>query len=318
MNAIRYLLIAILFSVNFCRGFENLEQILTRQTEEYRQISHQLDSLQLALNKYSRYIEQEKQRKRKNSTAMADWYDQVSRLSQLISERQGVLRNLRKEILKTRSALDTYYSIKIDSLQKVLDSTPSPTAQKTIDKSILNYSEKRISLLPPFKAFTFDPQKVSQIDLDPSADSLEQAIYLDYLNYARREVSEVLGMIEKTGKELREMAILQKRSERFLEEIGDDRPLPLFTVSTSGQTSELTFDPTRIFTAQDISLSNQAQSLFHLFDLLKVDYREKFYDWVSPQDSGIVHLSMNEYLQKLNDAQKLLKNYLKTIDQKMK
>jgi hypothetical protein len=293
-----------------------LERQLETELLELQLVQSQLDSLRIDLNNYSREIEQEKNLGRLEEKKIRDWFEEINSISRNINLLEKKSQVLQRKILQSRTSLDRSYSAAVDSLQKLSRQTSDQRKQTEINEQILDYTAKRISVLPGFNSFSFDPQKINSISLQQTRDSLEYAIYLEYLTNARKEVQTLIQSVEVTRKELDDLWWLQQRSNRFLEELDENRQLALFSQSSGGDnTPQATFEAGELSERGKISIQTQAQSLFNLLNQLPGETSN--YSLSSPLDSARVYLTLDDYRKALQDAEKFLKNYQKLLEHKI-
>jgi len=155
---------------------------------------------------------------------------------------------------------------------------------------------------------------VAQIDLKNVNDSLEESIYRDYLNNARAEITQILQNMTNIRHEIEEIIYLRERSNRFLEDMDENRPLMIASQSISERSS--------VFGAinQRDALVNlpPAESLINMLEQFRPEfYPEQNFSWTSPVDSGKVIMTLEEYKDILESAEDILENYLQLLDQKV-
>jgi len=304
--------------ISFSRAADipKLERQLETELLELQLVESQLDSLRIDLDNYSREIEKEKNLGMVEEKKIRAWFEEINGISRDINLLEKKSQALQREILQSRTSLDRSYSAAVDSLQELSRQTSDQRKLAEINEQILDYTTKRISVLPAFSAFSFDPQKINSISLQQTRDSLEYTIYLEYLTNARKEVQTILQSVEVTRKELDDLWWLQQRSDRFLEELDENRPLALFSQSSGGdRTSQATYGSGELSESGKISVQTQAQSLFNLLNQLPGETSN--YSWSTPLDSTRVYLTLDDYRKALQDAEKFLKNYEKLLEHKI-
>jgi hypothetical protein len=315
-SSIGFIFFIFLISLSMANDAPILEQQLETELHELSLVQKQLDSLKINLENYSQEIESEKNKGSVEEKKIQAWFEEINSISQDINRLEKKSQTLQQKILQSRTELDRYYSVAIDSLQELSQQSSDQKRLAEVNEQILDYTAKRMSVLPAFSTFTFDPQKINSISLKQTRDSLEYAIYLDYLTNARKEVQTILQSIEVTREELDDLWWLQQRSDRFLEELEENRPMALFSQTTSGdKTPQSTFGSSELSERGNISLQTQAQSLFNLLNQLPGETSN--YSWSVPLDSSRVYLTLDDYRKALQDAEKFLKNYKKLLDHKI-
>jgi hypothetical protein len=318
MTRISGSIIIVIFMINLSLtgNIPQLEKQLEMEIFGLSQVQKKLDSLRANLESYSRQIEMEKSQGAINEKKISGWFEKINQISQDINVQEKNSQNLQQKIFRSRTELDKYYAIAVDSLQEISKQTSDQQKLAEINEQIMNITEKRIAVLPAFKALSFDPQKISGISLQQTRDSVELAIYLDYLTNARQEVQTTLRSIETTRQELDELLWLQRRSNHFLEELDENRTLAFFSQTVDGgSTPQNTYTANDLSEGSQISIQTQAQSLFNLLSQLPGETSK--FSWAAPLDSGMVFLTLKDYRNALKDAEKYLKNYQKVLDHKI-
>ncbi|NIW00064.1 hypothetical protein GWN26_13455, partial [Candidatus Saccharibacteria bacterium] len=86
----------------------------------------------------------------------------------------------------------------IDSLQALVNSKEFQGDEALLQTRILQLSEKRLLVSPIVKKLFFDPGKILQIHPEQYTDSLEAAIYSDYLTNALAEIDTQLNRVRSS------------------------------------------------------------------------------------------------------------------------
>ncbi len=319
MNNFHHIVICLLIvsSLLFAQKISQLENLLAAQTAELVHVQKDLDSLKIKLDNYAKKIEQEKTRGAVSEKKISAWFEEINHLTRQINAQEKTANNLKKEIKQTQNQLDGLYSAAIDSLQKISEKTKDPQKFAEINSHIIDYTHKRIALLPVFTSFSFDPEKIAHLSLQQTKDSMEYAIYLEYLQNARKEVNSVLITIQNSRKEIDELLWLQERSNRFVEQIEQNRPITFFTPSAgAAQTDPQTYAGRETTTDQAVFIQAQAQALSNLMNQLPGGELSGFPDFKTVE-AGQNFFSLKDYQKFLQNAEKLLINYEKLLEQKI-
>lgn len=319
MNNFHLIVICLLIvsSLLFAQKISRLENLLVVQTAELVRIQKNLDSLKIDLDNYAKKIEQEKTRGAVSEKKISAWFEEINRLTRQINAQEKKANHLKKEIKRTQDQLDGLYSAAIDSLQKISEKTKDSQKFAELNDFIIDYTHKRMALLPAFTSFSFDPEKIAHLSLQQAKDSMEYAIYLEYLQNARKEVNSVLSSIQNSSKEIDELLWLQERSNRFVEQIEQNRPITFFTPSAgAAQTDPQTYGGRETTTDQNLFIQAQAQALSNLINQLPGGEFSGFPDFKTVE-AGQSFLSLKDYRKFLQNAEKLLKNYEKLLAQKI-
>ena len=319
MNNFHHIVISLLLlsSLIFAQKISRLEHLLTTQTAELVRVQKVMDSLKIELDNDTKKIEQEKNRGAVSEKKISTWFEEIHHLTHLIKTHEKMANDLKKEIKQTQNQLDRLYSAAIDSLQKISEKTKDSQKFAELNGHIIDYTHKRIALLPAFTSFSFDPEKIAHLSLQQATDSIEYAIYLEYLQNARKEVSSVLSSIQNSRKEIDELLWLQERSNRFVEQIEQNRPITFFTPSVgAAQTDPQTYVGRETTTDQAVFIQAQAQALYNLINQLLGGELSGFRDFKTVE-AGQNFVSLKNYQKFLQNAEKLLKNYEKLLAQKI-
>ncbi|MBN2364713.1 MAG: hypothetical protein EH225_01010 [Calditrichaeota bacterium] len=317
MNKIIVISIILTSCFLFAQTLNELENEFSTISVLMQVTAAEKDSLTKELARLSDKIEQEKNRKNTENHQLRQWFEHVNALSKSLEQAEKKLSSLQIQIHKIRNELDRSYADILDSLENELVKAGRGEEKEEIEKEILIYTEKRISLLPRFRPFSFRPDKVLEIDPHQAEDSLEYWMFASYLNNARKELGTILESIRNTREELEDMVYLQERSKRFLEDIDHQynfslslsppEPAPTYNAPLGGEPR-----------VENYSLEAQAQSLMDIMNQLTPEYQEQSsYPFILPLDSERVYISMNDYLRALKNSEQLLNNYIKIIDKKL-
>lgn len=268
-----------------------------------------LDSLRLQLEYSAKQIEVEKNREHSNRDVITTWMTKGVYLSSRIKEHQKIVAVLENQLLEVRDVLDQMYRQRIDSLKE---------AEKTyrgdrtaLQNKILSWTEKRILLSPVIKSLSFDPQRVQDIKLTTTTDSLERIIYTDYLNKALAEVDAFSKSIKQTRREYEDIIDLRKKTDEFIEDVSEQRSIGIFMTQRSEKTTDVGSLAGPKFNEVIVS---QAQVVVTLIKQLNtnVPVVSKFSN-IQNQE-----LSMEDYIQLLRQAEKELDIYRAFIKKKLK
>jgi len=313
MKQIALTLLLFLYYIGFSQNIAQLELLLEKYNHDMIHAELRLDSLKQALEYLANQLENEASVAENSQNQQAEWYQKLKQLSESIELQKIELDELQNKLYAIKSDLAKSYSNKIDSLNQAISRTSDKKSREEIQQQIFVLSEKRLLMLPKFKSFSFDPHKIIEIDLQDSNDSLEEAIYKDYVNNARSEVIQTLHNLQNMRKEIEELLYLRERSNRFLEDMEENRPLMLSSQSFSERSVQFAgTNQTDVFTSLP-----QAESLINMLEQFRPEYYpEQKFNWTSPVDSGKVILTLDEYQKILNSAEDVLQGYLDFLNQK--
>ncbi len=313
------LIIFTIFSIAFSSTTVNLEEQLFTLLSRLKHTENKLDSLESKLYTLKVIIDNAKEEEKNNQTKLALWFEEVKQISDSIATQKESIQLIEEDVSLMRIKLDFEYKRLLDSLKLVLDKQDDSHNRKVIEKQIFQLTEKRLLNSAPFPILSFNPQKVKDIKLSQAADSVEYRIYADYLNSAKAEVIHLLQTIRQTEHELKEMIILQQRKNRFLEEIDEDRSMLFYSQLPVEISSDGTYGKgDRSVINEAYTFQTQVNSLAQIMDQLTTENFHLINDnWVSRVIADQSYLSMDNYINMLQDAEELLQNYLDNINRKI-
>ena len=312
-------------AVTIAQTVPELEKNMSLLQREWIEVKGELDSLTVIYDDQTGIVDKEKKRTKPDKDKIAKLMSQALTVSDQLDSKREQLSNLDANINVIKKQLDKRYSHQIDSLQTLINSKKFTGNKENLESQILKLSEKRLLVSPTVKRLSFDPQRILQIQPNQYKDSLETAIYSDYLNNALKEIDTHLNEVKNTRKEFEEIITLQEKTSSFLEDVAEDQSEGIFLAAEnqaqlSSQTSQ--FDPTNggEFSSRDKGiLYGQFQSYLAILQQLNRNNQiQQQYSWHSPVDSSSVTLTMKEYLQLLNDVEKELSSYKKIVQNKLK
>jgi hypothetical protein len=302
-----------------------LEKKMSLLQKEWIEVKGELDSLTVIYDDQTGIIDKEKKRTKPDKDKIAKLMSQALTASDQLDSKREQLSNLDANINVIKKQLDKRYSHQIDSLQTLINSKKFTDNKENLESQILKLSEKRLLVSPTVKRLSFDPQRILQIQPNQYSDSLESAIYSDYLNKAVKEINTHLNEVKNTRREFDEIITLQEKTSSFLEDVAEDQNEGIFLAAENqAQTAnEATFSGSPfggdLSTSKSGIIYSQFQSYLAILQQLNRNNRiQQQYSWHSPVDSSSVTLTMKEYLQLLNDVEKELRSYKKIVQNKLK
>lgn len=177
-----------------------------------------LDSLQNIFN--LRIMEIDEKKKSANNDA-----DEIKKLmassvvvSNKIEQKQRRISSLTEELIAVSHKLDVRYSLLIDSLETVEKSNFSADKNE-LRAQILELIEKKLLISPRIVSLSFNPEKILSLNPSSARNETEKRMYKEYLAEALSEVDKKLSEIKDTGKEVKQVLSLQRKSKKFLEEV---------------------------------------------------------------------------------------------------
>ncbi len=174
------IIILLVLSIAIAQNVAELEQKRTQLFKQMIETQKEIAVTDSQLNTITTKIDKEKTKKNPDKGILEEWMAKGLHVSKQQLEQNQKLDSLQNELNKLDERLDYAYAAKIDSLEKLKQSSNSASA-KELNEKILKLTEKRLIVAPKMKALNFDPQKIQQIQLDETSDSLTQIILMDYL-----------------------------------------------------------------------------------------------------------------------------------------
>jgi hypothetical protein len=323
-----FLLYIFIFCLTVSSAAQNLAQ-LEKQFDETRQklteLNIALDSLRAIYDSHTHVIDREKSRPKPDKDKLAKLMSQGLAISDKLGKQEKDVSNLQDNLSTLKKKLNDKYSLKIDSLQSVLNSKGFKGDKGELEARILQFAEKRLLVSPTVGKLSFDPGKILQIQFDAMTDSLDVAIYSDYLRNALRDIDGHLSSIRSSRKEFEEIVTLQEKTSEFLRDVSEEQNNGIYLAAGNqpGATKQATLtDPTQIANLESERsgvIYTQFQSYLDiLFQLNWKDQIQQQSTWTSPVDSTVVNLTLEDYLQLLKDVERELNSYKKIITAKLK
>lgn len=314
-------LFLILFRAAAAQNAAALEEKFFALQREIETVQARLDSLNALLEREAAQIDAEKRRENPDREKLRKQMAAGLALSKQIQEQQKRLQTLQKNRLQIQYRLAQRYAAILDSLQALQPSRGEPKAE--IEQQIVFYTGKYLLYSPVFRALSFDPRKIREINPAESRDSLERALSLNYLRNALANVESHLQEIEENRKEVENTLRLERKTRQFLEEVeADNRGLLTRAGNPAGAersavTAPNSFDPQA---SGELALAAaRAESITLFFGQLGIlDLEGISLKRLSAAPSGRTPLSLEEYLALLQAAEKQLKQIRSTAQQKMK
>ena len=306
------------------QNITELESQYINKSHRLQKINQALDSLQKQKTEFSQKINSAKSERENNTKYLADWMEKAQYLSQAIERNEKEANRLNKEISDISKRLDQKYIAAIDSLHRLQNSENGKSKKSELEGKILIYSEKRFLISPGFKNLSFDPKKMKEINLADSKDALEYKIKSEYLTKAKSEIDAYQQRINQSLTEVKDYIRLREKTDRFLEEVNDDRTFGSLAQLNLDKSSTAVFNDPNTYTGGDaqlfeLSLKSQAQSLLYFINNLSLRDPEMLkYSWKESITSTDIMMTAQEYADLLKQTNKILQYYQTIIDNKLK
>lgn len=317
---ISYLLI--LVALSYGENFSQLESKYLLVANQLKTAQARLDSLQMVMINFTEKLNADKSKGELSHKKLANHMERAQELSLAIENQREIIAKNKKQILDLSSALEKKYAKAIDSLQSLQNSESNKNAKLQLEYKILELLEKRFIISPNFERLSFDPQKIKDIDLSKVRDTLELSIYKEYLNKAGNEINKYLARIRDSREEIEDVLTLQKKTQRFIEEVDDNRMIGSITKTQSAKDASPLLSNNNVGGSLknlqlELSLKAQIQSLLYFINRLSLNDSEILEsNWKEPIDSSSVNLSPQEYILLLKRLETILEEYQNKIKEK--
>ncbi len=275
-----------------------------------------LDSLYRSLEERAKLINKEKEKSKPDQDKIYELMAGSVTISNSIEVRQNKILQLEKTLEETSQKLNYHYTIIIDSLKALKQTVPATVDVKDIDEQILTTIEKRLLITPRIKQLSFIPEKILEIDLNKTKDTLQRKIYTEYLTNALNEVNTLINQVDETSREITQIIALQEKASKFLDDVEfESRIKPAGTTSTMSAPTDasirLSGEKGSEFDAQlqsYVSLNNQLN--FRRSPLIHTT-GEKSFKFSTNQ------VSLKDYLELLKELKKGLSDYRSILTDKL-
>jgi len=177
-----------------------------------------LDSLTIKLNEKANQIDYEKSKNDPDKDKIVKLMSASITISNKYDAQQKKVTQLQTKLESVKKELDKRYTSIIDSLQTLQNSGEFTGDKNKLNSEILFYTEAKLAIAPKISLLSFDPAKLLKVDPLKTKDSLEKAIYKEYLQNALTEVNHHLTNIDQQHSEVNQMLLLEKKTEKFLKE----------------------------------------------------------------------------------------------------
>ncbi|GAB4373944.1 MAG: hypothetical protein Kow0042_18180 [Calditrichia bacterium] len=284
-----------------------------------RAAQSRLDSLKAEFDSLTAEIDREKSQPKINKPRVAALMARALAVSREVEEQEKIITRIEGNIVETKSQLIAQYSVQFDSLKNLLKAEKEEKRRLELEKQMVALAEKKLLLLPKFTQFSFDPQKVNQIQLSDVQDSLEYHIQADYLRHAQSDIEEKIHRLRIIREELENIVLLEKDMADFMEEVGDHDYLGMMIQSKMEGRKPVTASSSFIERMMaPTELVEQIRSFYvYLHRMETVDPSPKKPTWAFPPDSTSAHLDREAYVQLLKNAEKILEQYKWAIAKKL-
>jgi len=284
-----------------------------------------LDSLKVKLNEKANQIDYEKSKKDPDKDKIVELMSASITISNKYDAQQKKVTQLQTKIESVKKELDKRYTSIIDSLQTLQSSGEFKGDKEKLNSDILSYTETKLAIAPKISLLSFDPAKLLKIDPLKTKDSLEKAIYMEYLQNALTEINRHLTNINQQHSEINQMLLLEKKTEKFLKETEFQSGMRTQSSTRSGTNLDASPQVTdeNVFTGvRDVDnatkITEQFQGYTLLLNQLNLSASGEFLisdklEWRSVPE----RLSLKEYKNLLEELRKKFQEYKLVLGNKI-
>ncbi len=295
-------------------NFQNLKYSLKMEQAK-------LDSLNTVHNNMISDIYNEKKNEYADEDKISEMLASAVVVSNQIRKEQIELGKIESKFEDLKKNLDIQYTTKIDSINILKNSTTNLSEEELLKSEKIKYIEKRMIVAAKIYSLSFDPQKLIQYKPSALNDTLEKKIYGEYLGNALEEVEKQSQQLALLKNEIEEVVNLQTESSDFIEDVDSEMmfnpALQSSQLSARNEGVYLGGDPNRL----DNQISNiysQANSYLNILNQLKTSTTINApSQWQTPTDTIPANLTFQQYLNLLEDVDKMLKDYRTILEHKL-
>jgi len=314
IRSVKFIILSLGFvgnGVSYSQDMITLESQRREIQNSLRFEATKLDSLNARLEENAVAIDNEKRSSSPDQNKLMQLMAYSVPISMAIKSQHSVVAQMEKLLDRVSAMLFDVYSLKLDSLIAKRRSASREEDRGRIDDAILLLSEKRLFVSPVIEPLSFDPLKVSQMDLSNSKDSLENTMYRSYLEHALKEIDKRSRELKKASEELSSVLALRRSANEFLEELAEQNGLTNLRAISSAKTG---FESN--FGSQN-SVADRAFSTANLLSQLNNEDR-----LLLKYHSGLLNskttISIQDYLELISHTQSELTKCREIIEVKLK
>ena len=289
------------------QSLNNLEKKFDQFNNQYDRESLIVDSLKSVFTKKAEQIDSEKKKNNPDKTLITDLMASSITISNDLEGHNSKLKKMENDLDDIKKQLNQIYISKIDSLEALKKSGKGD--ENMLNDEILSFTGKRLLVAPRILSLSFNPDKVLRIDLKKTTNPKEKALYKEYLNNALGEVNSLLSNVNKQSSEAGQIANLQKKTEKFLEEAELENKVLFQKQSEVTSSSTTTGYETGAF-GRNQDFQNQVQTYQLILRQLDIEQISK-----SDITTGVSfneqnkNLSLKDYIKLLKEVKKRLQEF---------
>lgn len=316
IKTIEIFLVFLLCSVLPAQELIQNENRLVQLEEAKRINAKNLDSLNIQLENYLEKIDNKKAQRVQSKDEIASLMARAFSISKKIESKELQLEKIHNNLRAIKNNLNNQYTVLIDSLQQDLTSNKSIKDKRVLEEEFLRLIEKRMQVSPILQTLSFDPKKIQDIKISATEDSLEKAIYIDYLQSALSDINSHLISIGKKQNELEGMIRLEKKADIFISDIEDSRIFGFYEKSVDNKNDGGHYNG--LDYGERIDNNSQIDNFVILLNQL---YKAGVEIDLPHQDeslySGNEAQTLEQYLELVKKTHKYLEQYRKTVENKL-
>ncbi|MBD3225639.1 MAG: hypothetical protein GF313_13000 [Caldithrix sp.] len=319
------LIIVFMVSVTTSQSISSKENQLSEINQKKSAFKKELNSLNNELETIVNQVDRLKASSTKNDKRITELMKNALALSEKVETIQRSHDSFLKRIKLLKNELHDLYTKKIDSLNTVLKQTNNLDKRARIEAEILTLSDKRLLTSPVIEQLSFNPSDIHQITSKELTDSLGKAIFVDYLYLARSEIDSHITFINRHKTELQNRIRLERKAETFLGDVENTQFLGYFENRDNPSSADLKNDEAdKLNAIQPIidsgtePLQQQVNNYILLYNQLKDNIENNDNTYTELNLSLQKKLSLNDYLELLQETEKYLRFYDQLIREQLK
>lgn len=272
---------------------------------------HKYDSLKSVYNKHTRDIDQQKKKNDADQNMIKKMMASSVVLSNKIEDQQKRINQFEINLNKKKEKLESKYSVLIDSLKELQNSTQYTGNKENLEKEIIILTEKKILISPTVTSLSYNPGKIISLNVGNAKSNEERKIYSEYLSEALKETENKLQQVQNIKSEVKQIVQLQKKTRKFLEDVEFGSTFNRSALALSGkegvQGAEVTNIPNYDSGGKDITQINTYLYILNQLDFkIQPDINSKWSDTIESKDKN---LTFQEYFELLSEVEKRLAEY---------
>ena len=230
-------ILGILFSTAFGQEILDRENEYLQLQVKKQSTEQQLDSLNQSLEIVLKEIDEEKT-ENKDEGKIVKLMSTAFSMAKEIEKKETQIKSFNSAIVKLEKELNTIYFREMATLEKQLDGNIGKEEKDKLEQELILFAEKRIRVVPLFRSFNFNPEKINMINLADVTDDFEREISLDYLRSALAQVDSNILVITEKKEEFEDNKRLEEKADLFMSDVAESRVLGFYESSTSADAME--------------------------------------------------------------------------------